>query len=108
MYVYMYIYIYLYLYMHIYILYFYGMHKMAYSFFTGKEQWRGHGEYRGAIALHFCQDGSQDFLKIDYKIGGAGGSSKSLEKKRAWQSISFCPSHFYRLSHAPGSNILSI
>ena len=34
----------------------------------------------GAVAPHLCLDGAQDFLKIDEKIGGGGGSSKSLEK----------------------------
>ena len=52
----------------------------------------------GAIASHFCQDGTRDFYKIDENIGRGRGSSKSSEKWRAWpKSFHLCP-HFTALA----------
>ena len=44
---------------------------------------------------HSCQYNTRDFLKIDEKIGGGQGSSKSSEKQRAWPKyFHLCPLTF--------------
>ena len=58
----------------------------------------------GGRAPCFCQDGSRDFLKIDEKIDGGGGSSKSSEKQRTWLKIPIYAPHFYSPAHASGLN----
>ena len=45
----------------------------------------------GANAPTFCQDGDQDFSRIDEKHNWREGSSKSSEKKRTWPNILFMP-----------------
>ena len=41
---------------------------------------RGHGGIRTNCPLPFCQHSTRDYYKINEKIGGSGGSSKSSKK----------------------------
>ena len=87
------------------------MGSPAYSAHDGVKKSRPIAWPRGVWGVsappHLCQDGAQDFLKIDEKTGVGNGEEANLPKSRGCgQKLSSMSPHFLSPCHAPGQGQL--